>query len=69
MAKTASDREWEAQDAANTLLRAEEIRSNRPLLASAQRELGKRQKAVEKAMRPQPKKRAPKKRVARRRRS
>lgn len=41
---------WEVSGAADTLVRAEEIRGNRRLMGAAKRELGKRQKAMAKAV-------------------
>lgn len=57
--------DWEANDAAGTLVRAEEIRGNRPLMAAAQRQITKQQKALSRAATPvkPAKKRAAKKAV------
>lgn len=41
-----TDRQWEIDDAANTLIRAEEIRTDKKLLKSAKNELVKRSKAI-----------------------
>ena len=50
MAKTApiakSDRKWEIEDAARTLMRAEEIKKNKELFISARRELKKQASAI-----------------------
>ena len=42
--------EWEARNAASTLKQAEDIKSNRALLAAAKREITKEQKALQKAL-------------------
>ncbi len=41
---------WEVANAADTLVRAEEIKSNKRLLSSAKRELTKRQTALKKVV-------------------
>ena len=41
---------WEVEEAARTLMRAEEIRSNRRLASAVKRELVKQQRAVNKAI-------------------
>ena len=48
--KNAQETKWEAEDAARTLIRAEEIKANKQLFVKAQKELAKQQKAVSKAM-------------------
>ena len=52
VAKTASPKiaKWEVQNAADTLIRANEIQTNRPLLRRAKGELKKRQKAITKVI-------------------
>jgi hypothetical protein len=37
---------WEIEDAARTLLRAEEIRADKKLMALVEKELAKKQKAI-----------------------
>lgn len=44
------DRTFEAEQAADTLMRAADIEANKPLLKRAQAVLNKKQKAVSKAM-------------------
>ena len=44
------DRSWEAENAADTLMRAEEIRNNPSLLKRAEARLAKKQRIVKKAM-------------------
>ncbi len=44
-----TDRDWEIESAADTLMRAEEIKVNRALYVAAVKELEKRQKAIAKA--------------------
>lgn len=48
--KTAQESKWEAEDAARTLIKAEEIRANKQLFTKARKELAKQQKAVSKAI-------------------
>lgn len=45
------DRDWEAENAADTLMRAEEIRGNPRLLKRAEKRLQKKAAVVKKAMR------------------
>ena len=45
-----SDKEWEAEQAADTLVRAEEIKKDKPLFKRAMTELRKRQKAANKLL-------------------
>ena len=44
------DREWEIEDAARTLTRAEEIKANKTLLDAVQKYLAKQQKMIQKAV-------------------
>ena len=45
-----TDRQYEIEDAARTLVRSEEIRADEKLMAAAKRELGKQQKALGRVM-------------------
>jgi hypothetical protein len=45
-----TEAQWEAEDNARTLMRAEEIRSNKKILMAALRELRKQRKALDKAI-------------------
>ena len=64
-----TNKQWEADNAADTLVRAEEIRADSKLMASAKRVLTKRQKAIARAAGKPAVKRTPKrtKRTSRRR--
>lgn len=50
MVKSMLDKKYEAEDAARTLMRAEEIKANKQLFTSAKKELVKQQRAVAKAI-------------------
>ena len=52
MAKDAQEKQWETENAASTLKRAEEIKANKPLLKRAQTQLKKEQQAINKAVKP-----------------
>ena len=45
-----TNRQFEVEDAARTLMRTEEIRADKVLLGAAKRELGKQQKALTRAI-------------------
>lgn len=47
---TKQEKEWEAEDAARTLVRAEEIKKDKKLLARALRELRKQKEATATAL-------------------
>lgn len=48
MAKTADDKKWEIQSAADTLIKAEEIKKDKALFKDVMAELRKRRDAVTK---------------------
>ncbi len=48
--EAAQEKRWEAEEAAKTLIRAEEIRGNKELLKAAQKELKSQQKAISKVI-------------------
>ena len=48
--EAAQEKKWEAEEAARTLIRAEEIRSDKDLLKAAQKELKSQQKAISKVI-------------------
>ncbi len=48
--KTAQEKEWEAEDAARTLIRAEEIKADKGLFLRAHKELIQQEKAIQKVV-------------------
>jgi len=48
VAQPSLDRQFQIQNAADTLVRAEEIKQDRKLMKGVRREVGKRQKALRK---------------------
>ena len=48
--EAAHEKKWEAEEAAKTLIRAEEIRADKDLLKAAQKELKSQQKAINKVI-------------------
>lgn len=45
-----TDREWEVRNAADTLVKANEIKADKPMMRSVNAELKKRQRAIAKAI-------------------
>ena len=48
--EAAQEKKWEAEEAAQTLIRTEEIRADKELLKAAQKELKSQQKAINKVI-------------------
>jgi len=48
--EAAQEKKWEAEEAARTLIRAEEIRADKELLKAVQKELKSQQKAIGKVI-------------------
>ena len=46
----AQEKKWQVEEAARTLVRAEEIRADKKLFTTVKKELAKQQKAVSKAI-------------------
>jgi len=46
-----SDKKWEVEDAARTLIRAQEIKADKKIMPAVKKELGRQAKAATRAMR------------------